>query len=42
MSYGVEESELLAEDTVLRWVQGAMSYKFWTRLDINKEVKGNS
>jgi hypothetical protein len=26
MSYGVAESELLTEDTVLRRVQGAMSY----------------
>ena len=28
MSYGVAESELLTEETVLRRVQGAMSYKF--------------
>ena len=41
MSYGVAESELLTEDTVLRRVQGAMSYKFRTRLDVNKEVNGN-
>ena len=38
MSYGVAESELLTEDTVLRRVQGAMSYKFRTGLDVNKEV----
>ena len=42
MSYGVVESELLTEDTVLRRVQGAISYKFRTRLDVNKEVNGNS
>jgi hypothetical protein len=40
MSYGVVESEL-TEDTVLRRVQGAMSYKFRRRLDVNKEVNGN-
>ena len=39
MSYGVAESELLTEDTVLRRVQGAMSYKF--RMGVNKEVNGN-
>jgi hypothetical protein len=41
MSYGVAESELLTEDTVLRRVQGAMSYKFRIGLDVNKEVNGN-
>ena len=41
MSYGVAESELLTEDTVLRRVQGTISYKFRTRLDVNKEVNGN-
>ena len=41
MSYGVAESELLTDDTVLRRVQGAMSYKFRIRLDVNKEVNGN-
>ena len=41
MSYGVAESELLMEDIVLRRMQGAMSYKFRTRLDVNKEVNGN-
>jgi hypothetical protein len=41
MSYGVAESELLTEDTVLRRVQGEMSYKFRTGLDFNKEVNGN-
>jgi hypothetical protein len=40
MSYGVAESELLAEDAVLRRMQGAMSYKFWTGMDVNNEVKG--
>jgi hypothetical protein len=41
MSYGVGESEWLTEDTVLRRVQGAMSYKFRRRLEVNKEVNGN-
>ena len=41
MSYGLTESELLTEDTALTRVQGAMSYKFRTRLDVNKEVNGN-
>ena len=41
MSYGVAESELLTEDTVLRRVQGPMSYKFRTELDVNDEVNGN-
>jgi hypothetical protein len=40
MSYGVAESELLTEDTVPRRVQGAMSDKFRTGLDVNKEVNG--
>jgi hypothetical protein len=34
VSYGVAESELLTEHTVLRRVQGALSYKF-------REVNGN-
>jgi hypothetical protein len=41
MSYGVAESELLTEDTVLRRVRGGMSYKFRTLLDVNEEVNGN-
>ena len=41
MSYGVAESELLTEDTVVRRVQGALSYKLRTGLDVNKEVNGN-
>jgi hypothetical protein len=41
MSYGVAESELVTEETVLRRVQGAISYKFRTGLDVNKEVNGN-
>jgi hypothetical protein len=41
MSYGVAESELLTEAAVLRWVRGAMSYKFRTGLDVNNEVKDN-
>ena len=35
------QSELLTEHTVLRRLQGAMSYKFRTGLDVNKEVNGN-
>ena len=42
MSYGVAESELLTENTVLRRVQGAMSYNFRIGLDVNKEVYGNA
>jgi hypothetical protein len=42
MSYGVAGSELLTENTVLRRVQGAMSYKFRIGLDVNKEVNGNA
>jgi hypothetical protein len=42
MSYGVAKSEWLTEDTVLRRMQGAMSYKFRIELDANNEVKGNS
>ena len=41
MSYGVAESELLTEDTVLRRVQEAISYKLRIGLDVNKEVNGN-
>jgi hypothetical protein len=41
MSYGVAESELFTENTVLRRVRGAMSYKFRTGLDLNKEMRGN-
>jgi hypothetical protein len=41
MSYGVAESELLTEGTVLRRMHGARSYKFRIRLDVNKEVNGN-
>jgi hypothetical protein len=39
MSYGVAESELLTEDTVLRRVQEAMSCHFRTKLEVNNEVK---
>ena len=46
MSYAVAESEFLTEDTALRRVRGAMSYKFRTGLDfskeLSKEVNGNS
>ena len=40
ISYGVAESELLTEDIVLRRVQGAMSYKVRTGLEVNNQVKG--
>jgi len=36
------QSELLTEDTMLRRVQGAMSYKFRIRLDVNNVVNGNT
>jgi hypothetical protein len=39
MSYGVARSELLTENTVLRRVQGAVSYKFRIGLDISREVR---
>ena len=42
MSHGVAGSELLTENTVLRRLQGAMSYKFRIGLDVNKEVNGNA
>jgi hypothetical protein len=38
MSYGIAESELLTEDTVLRRMQGAMSYKLRTRPDVDNEL----
>jgi hypothetical protein len=45
MIYGVAESDLLTEDTVLRRVQGAMSYKVRTGMDFNlyfnRKVNGN-
>ena len=41
MSYGVADSELLAEDTVLMRVQGALRYKFGAGLEVNKEGNGN-
>jgi hypothetical protein len=41
MSYSVAESELLAEDTVLRRVQGAMSYEFRTGLGVNNKLRIN-
>lgn len=40
MSYSVAESELL-KNTVVRRMQGALSYKFRTGLDVKKEVSGN-
>ena len=42
MNYSMAESELLTEDTVLRRVEGALSYKFRTGLDVSKEVNGNA
>jgi hypothetical protein len=42
MSYGAAESELLTDNTTLKRVQGAMSYKFRRGLDVNKEVNGKS
>jgi hypothetical protein len=42
MSYGLAESQLLMEETVLRRVQGALSYKFRTgALNVSKEVNGD-
>jgi len=41
MSCGAAEPELLTEDSALRRVRGAMSYKFPTGADSNKEVSGN-
>jgi hypothetical protein len=38
MSYSVAESELLTEETVLRRMQGAISYECWTELDFNNEL----
>ena len=38
MSYRGIESELSRENTVLRRVQGAMSYDFGIRLNVNKKV----
>jgi hypothetical protein len=32
---------IVDENTVLRRVRGAMSYKFRTGLDLNKEMRGN-
>jgi hypothetical protein len=37
MSWDLAESELLTDNTLLRPVQGPMSYKFRTELDVNKE-----
>jgi hypothetical protein len=37
----VAESELLTEDTARSRGQGAMSYKFWTELEVYIEVNGN-
>jgi hypothetical protein len=39
MSYGVVESEFEEQNT--EGAQGALSYRFRTRLDVNKEVTGN-
>jgi hypothetical protein len=41
MSQGADESELLTEEAALRRLQGAVSYKFRTGLDLNKVANGN-
>ena len=41
MSYGVGESEVLMEETVLRRMHGEISYECWTELDSNNELKGD-
>jgi hypothetical protein len=41
MSRRRAQSYLFTEDRVLRRMQGVMSYKFRTGLDVNNEVKGN-
>ena len=45
MSYGVAESDLSTEHTVLRRVQGAMTYKVRKGMDFNphfnREANGN-
>jgi hypothetical protein len=41
MRRGVAELEVLTEEILLRRMQEAMSYKFRTRLDVNKEENGN-
>jgi hypothetical protein len=42
MNSGMAESEFLTDDTALRRVQGATSYKFRTRLELSREVNANS
>ena len=42
MNYGLTESEVSTEGAVLRWVQGAISYKVLTGLDVNNVVNGNT
>jgi hypothetical protein len=41
MNSGAAKSQSLTEDTVLRRVQGAMSYKFWTGLEVSTGVNAN-
>jgi hypothetical protein len=41
MTYGAAESELLAKGTVVKRVQGAMSYKFRRGLDVKNELEGS-
>ena len=42
MNYGVTESDMSAEGAVLRRVQGAISYKVLTGLDVNNVVNGST
>jgi len=42
MNYGVTESEVSTEGAVLRRVQGAISCKILTGLDVNNVVNGNT
>ena len=42
MNYGLTESEVSREGAVLRRVQGAISYKVLTGLDVNNVVNGNT
>ena len=42
MNYGLTESEVSTEGAGLRRVQGAISYKVLTGLDVNNVVNGNT
>jgi hypothetical protein len=41
MTYGAAESELPAKGTVVKRVQGAMSYKFRRGLDVKNELESS-